>query len=89
MHETYEDSLNGEPEGVLVHWMDRPRHHLSTTALVSVLTGTFLVGAGVGIAMAMLSGRVNPPDAPRAVAQTASNTAEARSIAHAMATPPP
>lgn len=69
MHETYEDSLSGEPEGVLVHWMDRPRHHLSTTALVSVLTGTFLVGAGVGIAIAMLSGRVSPPAGLRSRAE--------------------
>lgn len=69
MHETYEDSLNGEPEGVLVHWMDRPRHHLSTTALVSVLTGAFLVGAGVGIAVAMLSGRISPPTGLRSRAE--------------------
>ncbi len=62
MHETYEDTLNGEPEGVLVHWMDKPRHHLSTTALVSVVTGTFLIGASVGIALAMLSGRLSQDD---------------------------
>jgi hypothetical protein len=52
MHETYEDTLNGEPEGILVHWMDRPRHHLSTSALVSVVAGAFLLGAGVGLALA-------------------------------------
>ena len=69
MHETYEDSLNGEPEGVLVHWMDRPRHHLSTTALASVLTGTFLVGAGVGIAVAMLAGRISAPAGLRSRAE--------------------
>lgn len=65
MHETYEDTLNGEPEGVLVHWMDKPRHHLSTTALVGVMTGTFLIGASVGIAIAMLSGRLSPDDGLR------------------------
>jgi hypothetical protein len=62
MRETYEETLNGEPEGILVHWMDRPRHHLSTSALVSVVTGAFLLGAGVGLALA---GQLRPESALR------------------------
>ncbi len=59
MREIYGDNLEEAPDGAVVHWMDRPQHHLSTTALVSVISGTFLVGAGVGIALAMLSGRIS------------------------------
>lgn len=69
MHETYEDNLEEAPDTAVVHWMDRPRHHLSTTALVGVLTGTFLVGAGVGAAIAMLSGRISPPSGLRSRAE--------------------
>ena len=65
MTETYEDTLNGEPEGILVHWMDRPRHHLSTTTLSGVIAGAFLIGAGVGIGIAVLAGRLSPEEGLR------------------------
>lgn len=65
MTEPYEDTLNGEPEGILVHWMDKPRHHLSTTALSSVIAGAFLIGAGVGIGIAVLAGRISQEETLR------------------------
>ncbi|MFN3512841.1 MAG: hypothetical protein ACK41C_07350 [Phenylobacterium sp.] len=60
MSEHFEETLGGESDGALVHWMARPAPRISTAALSSMIAGAFLVGAGIGLALAALSGRLTP-----------------------------
>jgi hypothetical protein len=59
MSEHFEEALS-EGDGALVHWMQRPAPRISPAALSSLIAGAFLVGTGVGLALAALSGRLTP-----------------------------